>query len=197
MCMRLFFAIPVDDETRAVLSQTQSDMKRQLRHSRVSWVAPENFHITLHFLGDLSEEKRGHIHESRRGCVPLETRVETLRQRFQELAFPAPFDIRLCGADAFPSKKDPKTLLVHAQMHPSLFGVYKRLADLLVSLGHDIDERSFRPHVTLGRVRVRAEALKPECLDTATSFTAARVVLYKSHLSPEGSHYEEWVSVAL
>lgn len=177
--MRLFFAVPVDTQTVRVLASVQEHLKQQFRHSKVSWVAPENFHITMHFLGEGDNETIAELLLQMRTCH-----------------FPESFKTIVRGVDAFPSKKDPKTVLAQVEIHPSLFGVYKRIGDVIASLGFDIDERPFRPHITLGRVRSRAEVLKPELIELETEFLADRVVLFKSELTAQGSIYTELESFA-
>lgn len=170
---RLFFAIPISDEARDELAHTQEQMKKQFRWSKVSWVAPEILHITLHFLGDV------HI-----------DLISKLVSEVNQLAMPQSFELTLDGVDAFPSKKDPQILIVYTSIHPFLLVLRKRLADILVTHRIPIDERPFRPHMTLGRVRSRAEVLQPErILMRPVAFAVESVILFESEQTPNGSNY--------
>lgn len=170
---RLFFAVPISDEARDELARTQEQMKKQFRWSKVSWVAPEILHITLHFLAEV------HIHL-----------ISKLVSEVNQLAMPQSFELTLDGADAFPSKKDPHILVVYTSIHPFLLVLRKRLADVLVANGLPIDERPFRPHMTLGRVRSRAEVLQPaQIITRPISFLIESVILFESEQTPNGSNY--------
>lgn len=143
-------------------------------HSRVNWVEPEQFHITLHFLGDVEED------------------VEAkLIRRLKEKEKVIPFELKLAELAAFPSKKQPHILCVKTNMHSGAFGLYKRTGDVVASLGLPIDERTWKPHITFGRVRVQSEVLKPELIGVPPlDFLVDKFVLMSSVTYQEGSKYE-------
>lgn len=175
MTERLFFGIPLQNKVCTEIGQIQEKLKIQFKYSEIRWVVMENCHATLHFLGDTETE-----------IIP------ELTKRIRELELPKQFELRISNVDAFPSKKDPKTIIIKTDLHPSLFGLYKKIADVLVGLGLEIDERPFTPHLTLGRVITRSEVLKPELFDVHNLVsTVDRVVLYKSEFTSTGSVYSE------
>lgn len=55
MNVRLFVAIEITGEIRKKLAEFQDELKRV--DADVGWVAPENIHITLKFIGAMDEEK--------------------------------------------------------------------------------------------------------------------------------------------
>lgn len=178
---RLFFGIPLSDQICTKIRQIQEELKKQFKYSKIQWVSIENCHITLHFLGDSKTES-----------------ISELKNKIRELELPKPFELRILNVDAFPSKKDPKILIIKTDPHPSLFGLYKKIGDVIVGLGFEIDERPFTPHITLGRVTTRSEVLKTELIDVPNLMSIVnRVVLYRSDLTPTGSKYSELESFDL
>lgn len=173
----LFFGLPLSLETCHELAVVQETLKKQFKHSEIKWAPIKDCHITLHFLGDTDFE-----------IVPK------LIERINKREMPKPFEIRLKSVDAFPSKKDPKILIVKTDLHPSFFGLYKRLGDILAGLAFNVDERPFVPHITLGRIIKRSEVLKPELVDLPQFVClASDFVLYRSTQTSSGSVYAEVV----
>lgn len=171
---RLFLAILIPWEIKQAVWNIQDQVKEQMPHSRVSWVEPEQFHITLHFLGDLLED----------------VEAELIR-RLKEKEKVIPFELKLVELTAFPNKKQPQVLCVKTNMHSGAFGLYKRTGDVVVSLGLPIDERPWDPHITFGRVKVQSEVLKPELIEVPPlDFLVDKFVLMSSITYQEESRYE-------
>lgn len=171
---RLFIAIPLPFEIREHLALLQRDMMTSFRYSTIAWIKPDNFHLTLHFLGDVDEAF-----------------IEPLTRELGRLAYPEAFTLRLSAVDAFPNKKNPRTLFVSTTMHPFHMVLRKRTANVLAELGLPFDTKEFHPHITLGRINVRSEVLLPERHDVRPlSFWVDRVILMQSTLAPGGSVYE-------
>lgn len=179
--MRCFLAIEIPADARAEVARVQEEVRQQLRHSRVTWVAPENFHITLHFLGEIDDELR-----------------ERIVAGLHALTYPPSFELRLRDVHAFPHAKDPRVLIVRATTPTELLGARKRAADILAGLGVALDHRPWDAHVTIGRMNVRAEALRPEAIAVAPiAWTVQSFILMRSTLTSEGSIYEPVASFTL
>ncbi|MCH8049210.1 RNA 2',3'-cyclic phosphodiesterase [Patescibacteria group bacterium] len=171
---RLFIAISLPLQVKNAVADAQLQIKDQMKNSNVTWVAPENFHVTLHFLGDVEEWEKGHLIIAS-----------------HEKDYPTAFEMKLTGVSAFPNKKNPRTLFVDTTMHPSLLGVRKRIADVLLEHEFRIDTRKWASHITVGRVKDRAEVLQPEKIKVEpVKFTVVSFDLISSTLGPEGSIYE-------
>lgn len=171
---RLFLAIPLPWEIKQAIANIAEEIKKQMKFSKVNWVEIENYHITLHFLGDVDNEKEGQL-------------IRALKQK----EYPAPFELKLVGIDAFPNKKIPQIIVAKTNVVSAAFGLYKRTADVCVSLGLNISEKSWEPHITIGRVKVHSEVLKPEIIDLPTlNFQVNSFVLMASTLTAEGSLYD-------
>ncbi|HEV2074239.1 MAG TPA: RNA 2',3'-cyclic phosphodiesterase [Thermomicrobiales bacterium] len=188
---RLFIAVPLPDEVRAVVARIIADLRGN--DWPIRWTDPDNAHLTLHFLGDTAPEN-----------------AELLRLALGEAIAPhAAFDLRTADLGAFPSIKRPRVLWL------GLWGPAHRLdtirndiGSLLQSFEVELDEKEFRPHITLGRVRdsrtIRVRDLpgtiRTRFEELATSgevthekpvpFPVREVHLVRSHLSREGARYE-------
>jgi 2'-5' RNA ligase len=171
---RLFLALPLPWEIKQTIFETVEQIKNQMSHSRVGWVRSEQYHITIHFLGDVDEGIEDRlIFELRKGN------------------YPKPFQLTLGEVGAFPDKKHPQTIFVKTNIHLFAIELYKKLGGVLANLGFELDRRPWMPHITVGRVKVQSEVLKPELiLVPEQTFCVESFILMASTLSAEGSFYD-------
>jgi 2'-5' RNA ligase len=171
--LRIFVAIfPPSEVRRAVLEAA----RRMVPDDRVRWTSPDNFHLTLRFLGDVPDGKLEDVGASlRRPC-----------------AAHAPFDASLSGFGAFPSAR--RARILWAGIGAGSEEMRALAADVdaaLAPLGFGREDRPFVPHATLGRVRGRLIGLQlPPGIPGEPSFRVVRVELVESTLTPRGSLYE-------
>ncbi len=145
----------------------------------VSWVRPENFHLTLKFLGGTPTER---IDSIQRALTRAVSGME-------------PFEVELSRVGAFPSPARARVVWVGLSPERRLAQLAGRIEDELEGLGVAREERSFAAHITLGRRRTphRDEALQKK-LGELTVVGGARsgvaeVVLMQSQLRPGGPIY--------
>jgi 2'-5' RNA ligase len=132
---RIFIAVKVEPE--AELLSMISTVKALLRVENIKWVDPANIHITLAFLGDTEEKK-------------IKILANMLKERitgFQGFSFV------LAGAGVFKNYRDPRVIWIGIKSHEMLSGLYDKIADGLNENGFGIEERQFRPHLTIGRIK--------------------------------------------
>ncbi len=175
--MRLFVAIELPNEIKAQLASLQKELRQA--QAEVSWTKPENLHLTLKFLGEVSSERVKLIEqaclEATRGCKPLLLTT-------QETGF-------------FPNARRPRVVWAGLQGDSAdLQALHKSLEAQLATLGFAREEKPFHPHLTLGRVKTmkniqqlvsRTEAYQLPLL----AFTVSELVLMQSQLHPSGSIY--------
>jgi len=188
---RTFVAVLLDDETRAAVG-AQIERLRPLCRA-VAWVPLANLHVTLKFLGQQPDARLGEIRDA------LADTAGSI----------APFSMTLHGLGAFPGIERPRILWVGmAEGALPARDLQSRLEAALEQTGIPRDERSWHPHLTIGRVfddrRWRREAGPPvrEAVAEAArrgygSQTVGRVALMESHLSPRGARYTEIASIPL
>ncbi len=186
MNIRLFVATGIDEEIRKKLVEFQDNLKKA--DADVGWVAPENLHITLKFIGYIDQEKIGDI-------------IQIIQDSVTHIK---PFDLDYRGVGVFPSKKNPR--VVFAQLIDAggtLAKIHERLDNQLAALGVSHDERRFESHLTVGRIKTRRNVHRlMEKLDAYNDFHfgleyISQIVLMKSDLSPEGPMYTKLQSVDL
>ncbi len=171
--MRAFVAVvPPPEVRRAALDAA----RRAIPDDRVRWVRPDNFHLTLKFLGDVPEGR-------------LEGVVAALRR---PCANRAPFDAVLSGFGAFPSARHARVVWVGVGAGSEETRALAADVDAALGpLGFGREARPYVPHATLGRVRGRPVSLRlPPVIPGEPGFRVGRVELVKSTLTAEGSVYE-------
>ncbi len=149
------------------------------------WVALEQLHCTLKFLGEVHAE-----------LLPLLT--EALAPWLGNVACP----IRLTGLGTFPSLQAPRVLYIGVEDPTGgLRTLHQRIQERLQPLGFPPEERPFTPHVTLARIRsVRhldsfQRYLRMHRGELFAEFEGFRLVLVHSQLRPQGPLYSVLVPV--
>lgn len=142
------------------------------------WVTPDNFHITLSFLGETDEGT-----------------LEDLDRRLSDISV-SPFTLSLKGCGVFETSREPKTLWlgVAGALEP-----LKRLQTKCLlaceAVGLRPERRKFKPHMTLARFRKAPQNRLVDFLQAhegfeSPSFEVAGFQLFQSHLSRKGADYE-------
>ena len=174
---RAFVAAPIPRRIQEILAQVQADLKEA--RASVGWVRPENIHLTLAFLGDVPS---GRAMELGAGLDDIGGRT-------------APFVCRLAGIGSFGGAR-PK--VIWAGVGDGAAQAIALQADVAALLGRAcfaLEERDFRPHLTIGRVRSSRGAR--ELMAALQRFTnrpseemrVDRVLLMRSDLSSQGPRY--------
>lgn len=185
--MRLFIAINVAPSLRDSLAAIQGKFKSPA--APVKWVKPENLHFTLKFLGEVPEARLPGLREAFRGSL---TGVRS-------------FTFSLAGLGTFPQKGRPRVVWVGVREGTEeLEKLRDRIDETLLPLGFPREERPFRPHLTLGRVksvgRIDAllQSLRGADVDEVGRMRVQCVELMQSQLHPTGALYScvEAVSLA-
>jgi 2'-5' RNA ligase len=176
--IRVFIAAPIPRALTVFLKNIQA----RLRSPRmdVRWLAAENIHLTLKFLGN--------IERSRVSAVGAQMDVSAGQT--------GTFRLHARGIGVFPNRRHPRVLWV------GLGGELDRLVEVqavlesnLESVGFGKESRRFHPHLTIGRIRHRIDArILGASLDSleeiaSDSFRVERLALIKSDLKPAGAEY--------
>jgi RNA 2',3'-cyclic 3'-phosphodiesterase len=176
--VRAFIAIRLAPEVNEAVAHFQAGL-RKLGHD-ISWTAPDNFHLTLRFLGN------------RVALDIVEKMIDGLRAI--AAAIP-PFVVNARGAGAFPSLNRPRVIWI-GLADGTLVEVAAKVEALSVKHGFEPQRRGFTPHLTIGRVRNPSRNAKMrDALAAAAdhdfgSSRIASIALYRSQLSPHGARYE-------
>ena len=173
--MRLFVAVDLDDEVRHEVGGVIARMRGAIvgsRVARVSWVAPELLHLTLHFLGSVESVTAV--------CI-----AEAIAEPIDLPAFRVTFE----GLGTFPPRGRPNVIwLGVGQGRESLIELHAVVGARLKAVDVQLEGRPFSPHLTLGRVKQASAhfatregkwSLSPSLVD--------RVTLYESQLGRIGA----------
>lgn len=168
----------MSDALRDALGALQADLRAA--GGPVSWVKPENIHLTLKFLGEVPPAREGPVREAMAEAV----------------AGVSPFTLRAGGCGAFPGERNPRVLWVGLRAGgPEAAALAARLEAACAARGFPPENRPFRGHLTLGRVRgsrgleETMRRLRAHAEDTLGETAVDRLVLYESRLHPAGSIY--------
>ena len=165
---RLFTAVEIPSE----IGQSLSLLRGGLPGAR--WVAPENYHLTLRFIGDVDD-----------------VMARELAYLLGGVRRPG-FDLQLDGLDSFGGNK-PRAVVATARPVRPLIELQADHERLMQRVGLD-PERKYKPHVTLARLRATSSRQVADYLSTrqpfrSTPFPVSRFVLYSSRASVGGGPY--------
>jgi len=189
--LRAFIALEIPTKVQNDIHQATSKLRSETG-SLIRWVPAENLHLTLKFLGDISP---AHVE-----FLTQMIRAETDSHRC--------FDLHLTGLGSFPSPKRPRVIYIGIQAPAELSALQHAVESGAHRLGYRPEDRSFSPHLTLGRVKHASHitasdqqkirhALEQVKIDSLGTARVDSVHLYKSDLKPTGSVYTKLFSAPL
>jgi len=180
--MRAFIAIELPQETKNALARLQDQLKKA--GADVKWVAPQNIHLTLKFLGEITDEQ----------FQKISLILDAIAKENP------PYNIRINELGAFPKIEQLRVIWVGIDSgDKETKKIAKALDEKIQKLGIPKEDRAFSSHITIGRTRSalnrdnlieelikRQEGFKPE----NGEFAAAKITLFKSTLTQTGPTYE-------
>ena len=161
---RLFFALWPSEQVRRSIADVALPVSSQLE-GRV--IQPRNLHITLHFIGQVTEETKRCMH----------TAAQSVSGKS--------FDVKLDYLGYF---KRAKILWIGPKQLPDdLVHLHQSLGEALSFCGYETEERKYNPHVSLMRKCTRPESVPHEL---AISWTIKEFVLVESIQTESGVNYQ-------
>jgi len=188
--LRAFIAIELPVELQKAISRSIGQLQKAAGKSGVRWVAAENIHLTLKFLGEVSP-----------------TNVDLIQQMLSAEAGLHPrFHIEVAQLGAFPNNKRPRVVWLGVEAPPELATLQRGVESAAAKLGYPPEDRPFSPHLTVGRVRENAPsteltaltaALESLKIGTLGTVQVKALHLFKSDLLPGGAVYTRLFSAPL
>lgn len=176
--IRAFIAIELPEEIQNRLQQLQDELRPSMPDVR--WIKYGNIHLTLKFLGDMQVSRIQAISEA----------LRNISSQF------SPFEMSLAGIGAFPNSRKPRIVWVGVEAGAEqLVEIAKSIEAAMKKLGFPREERPFRSHLTVGRIRnltnpaAMTAALDNSKIGELGRFTVQRISFIKSQLDPAGSIY--------
>ena len=182
--MRAFLALDLSKETREALAGVQVRLKPETVH--VKWVDPGQMHLTLKFFADLQPDQRDKL------ALPM---AEVAKRT-------APFTFKVRGVGFFAAGDKIRVVWCGVDDANGRLAALQRTVEMaLAPLKLPREERLFKPHLTL--VRLREPSREPQLVQALKVMMALdagverpdRLRLYQSTLTPEGPVYRvlaEW-----
>lgn len=187
--IRLFLAVPFPSEVKASLEE----LTRKLRTGAAftgahpAWVKVDSLHVTLVFLGWVETAQR-----------------EAAERALRMAAGVGNFRLKLAEMELFPTPKNPRVISIG--LHGDIDAL-KRLQDTLAEAckqqGFVVEDRAFRPHVTLARLKSQKglagirDLVRSHAHASAGEFQVRSAVLFRSILKPAGAEYTVFAEQAL
>jgi len=180
--VRCFIAVDVHGEA---VEEGVLEVQERLRTLDVkfTFVEPGKMHITLKFLGEISDSM-----------------IEEVRRSIGDLSFP-PFNLRFRGLGVFPDPNRPRVIWIGvSEGGDELSKLAGKLDDALRRLGFPREARGFKPHLTIARVKrgggaALSKLVQEYRLKDFGESKVESVKLKRSILTPEGPIYttlHEW-----
>jgi RNA 2',3'-cyclic 3'-phosphodiesterase len=174
---RTFIAVKI--ETGEKLKELVSTLASEMKDDSIRWVNTDHMHITLAFLGDTNDET----------IKKVITVLESSCMGFGEVNF------KISGLGVFRNINDPRVIWAGIESNDKFGNLFKVIKEGLGSIEIAIEERQFKPHLTLGRVKRLNNRSTLERMigqfgkTTFQELSVSEVVFYESILKQSGPLY--------
>ena len=179
--IRAFLALDYPDAVGGAIAAAQERLKRFV-FGEIRWVRPEGIHLTLKFFGDIPQNAVAGI-----AAVVGKKAAET-----------PTFALAVSGVGVFPDLRHPRVLWLGMKGESErLLAFQQALERMFQEIGFPREERPFRPHLTLARIRPSSrrglsgldKALEKGGKTAEKPFLAEGLSLMQSTLTPQGAIY--------
>jgi 2'-5' RNA ligase len=169
--MRVFVAVEIPEEIKKQIYDLQREISS--KEAKVRWVAKKNLHLTLVFLGELSEKK-----------------VEEIKELLKSIKYKS-FKVSVNEIGFFPDKQKPRVVWVGLGPEKDILDLQSKVDGELLSYSMDKDQ-SFKAHITIGRineVKDKDKFFDKMNVKITGSFEVNEFLLISSVLSKDGPKY--------
>jgi len=174
---RTFIGLPLRVEPPFL--KARRDLIRSFEGERISWTNPEQYHVTLRFIGDTDLSS-----------------VERIGSELQAgISVPAPLRLDAGNLDSFGPRKKPRVIWVGFEESVFFESLKSEVDRVLQGCGIPVTEQPFRAHLTLGRVRKLHDLRNYyDTLDAmgrkfCSPVLFEKLVFFRSILGPGGPEY--------
>jgi 2'-5' RNA ligase len=174
--MRLFVALAISDEIRASVAGLIRDLRGL--DAGANWVRPEQLHVTLKFIGEISAEQLPRIGEA----------LETVKSDTSA-------NLEFRGLRFFPNARRPAVIWAGIRASENVAGLADEINRRLEPLGIAREPKSFVPHLTIARLKqtrmnlALAEEIKKSESRAFAAFSTGKFHLIESKLNSSGTEY--------
>lgn len=176
--IRTFICIEIDANLRRKMSQVSALLASA--GADVKWVAENNMHLTLKFLGNVEESE----------IVKVAAEVKRIAAKYE------PFDFTIGGLGTFPENGAPRVIWVGMEEPTrTLEKMYYAVGEALDPFSEKSEHRGFSPHITLGRANSQRgrEALVAQIKENKNALVGVQpvkeITVMMSELTRQGPIY--------
>jgi len=186
--MRTFIALPIDQEVTELIKTKVNILKNQSWSNHINWFKPDNFHITLQFLGgNLEIQKVSQV---------INSMDFWLDSNFCE------FDVKIESIQLFPDNEKPHTIVATIEKNEKLENLVTEIEKHCKSIGLERSKLTFKPHISLGRIKPKTVINEIEIPSTLKDFntislTVNKITLFESIRTNQAPIYKELKSIYL
>ena len=191
--MRLFVAAEPSDDVRREAAACAARLRRRLEGADaghgVRWIPAQNLHLTVWFLGEVSDARASAVIESLAPPIKAPS-----------------FELHLAGFGAFPPSGPPRVLWIGVTHGlTQLAQAHDEIGERLAPWGFAPEPRAYSAHLTIARVkeptrgaarRAMRDAVFAEACDSG-SCRVQSLTIFRSRTSPHGASYEPLLRVPL
>jgi 2'-5' RNA ligase len=176
--MRIFVGIKIDDKSKKSIDEVLNDFKKIA--TPVKWVKPENIHLTLKFIGEISPEKYQQIEE-----ILTENTVSIKS-----------FNLQISGFGKFGQGDNINIIWAGIKRSENLDNLFTWIEESLSKIGIDKEKRKFKAHITLARNKKRfnfkpiINLIEKYSDQFVSQFQVESFQIYQSQLSNIGPTYQ-------
>jgi RNA 2',3'-cyclic 3'-phosphodiesterase len=173
---RLFIGIKLENQQKLI--EISNSVRKQLPNSVANWVNPENFHLTLKFLGEIEDF---YINSIRIPLTDISQKNISFPLHYNKLGF-------------FGSISHPKVIWFDFKPNEKLTNLHRSIEKSLIEVGFEPHEKKYSPHLTFARVKKLSELnnfeniLKSQHVHNE-KVTVDKFQLIESILKPSGPVY--------
>jgi 2'-5' RNA ligase len=165
------------------IQNLRDPLERALASAPIRWVPHENIHLTVKFLGEISNDQ-----------------VVTIQDRLEIAISNIPgFEIGIGSLGCFPNLRQPRVVWLGTHVEGNILGqIVHRIEEAMQALGFEKERRAFKPHLTLGRIKKKISPEQRGILEEHIQksrdavfgqIQITEVHLMKSVLRPSGAEY--------
>lgn len=159
---RVFLALPIANDLLSYINQTV----RQLypNHSALRWIHDQNYHITLHYLGSISEEQLNLIQH----------KMKPIIENYSS------FSLKLETTAGFPSSHNPHSLVILVKLSFLLNSLHEEIKNILNSCGISVSPQTYHPHLTIARIKKGMIDVSGKRLPSPLKIPVQKILLLQS-----------------
>ena len=181
MKIRIFIALELPSSFKHELFRQAQLLAGQDKRQHIRWLSPENYHLTLAFLGEVESPSLSSLQ------FALERKLESMK------AVPC----KISSITPFPFSR-PKIAAALLECTAELLQLQTDVAKCVRSCGISIERRRFVPHVTLGRLKLRSgNSVDLQAHNILFAGVADAVTLFQSELTPNGAIHTALAEIPL